>query len=88
MSWSLSVPPTPRENFDAAADAAEFHGQDAALPGVAEDVREARAALKALAKRVKRPMVAGQAGGHSLQEGEGPNWSDSLSVSVYGTETP
>jgi hypothetical protein len=84
MSWTLTVPSTAREHWDAAVDAAEATGQGHALPGVAEDVAAARAALKALGRRVKRPRIAGYATGHVLQEGEGDGWADSLSVSVHG----
>lgn len=84
MSWSLGVPSTPKEAFDAAVDAAVASGQDATLPGVADDVAAAREALKTLGRRVKRPVVAGYANGHTLQAEEGDTWSDSLSVSVHG----
>jgi hypothetical protein len=85
MSWSLSIQPTPKEEFDAAVDAAQPGGQDASLPGVAEDVAAAKDALKAFGKRVKRAKVSGSANGHALQEGEGDNWSDSVSANVWGS---
>lgn len=84
MSWTISLPQTPREEFDAAVDAAEAGGQDASLPGVSEDVAAAKAALKELAKRVKRPVIGGYANGHSLQADEGDNWVDAVSVGVHG----
>lgn len=84
VSWSLSVsPPVAKEEFDAAVDAAQPTGQDATLPGFAEDVAAAKESLKALGSRVKRSKVSGYASGHSLQEGD--NWSDSLSTNVNGS---
>jgi hypothetical protein len=88
MSWTFSVPPTPRADFDAAVDAAEASGQDLSLPGVADAVAAGRAALKALAPQVKRALVSGSANGHCLQEDDGPTWYDGLSVSVTGSELP
>lgn len=85
MSWSLSVSATAKAEFDAAVDAAQPSGQDATLPGVAEDVAAAKDALKAFGKRVKRAKVTGSANGHSLQEGEGDNMSDSVSANAWGT---
>ena len=84
MSWSLSIPTTDREHFNKAVDAAVATGQDLDLPGVRDDVETAKFALKDLADRVKRPNIGASASGHSLQEGEGPNWHDGVSVSVYG----
>lgn len=87
MSWSLSVPQSKKgSEFEAAVDAAVSTGQDASLPGVAVDVAEAKKALKALGRRIKRSNIGGSASGHSLQADEGSNWSDSVSVSVYGAE--
>ena len=85
MSWGLSVSPVAKEEFDAAVDAAQPGGQDATLPGVAEDVAVAKEALKAMGRRVKRSKVGGSANGHALQADEGDNWSDSVGASVYGT---
>lgn len=87
MSWNLTVPPTAKDQFDAAVDIAEASGQDAASVGLADDVAAAKSVLKALAKRVKRDVVGGSAGGHCLQPTEGNNWSDSLTVGVYGVPT-
>jgi hypothetical protein len=84
LSWGFTVPPIARDSFDEAVDAAVAQGQDLSLPGVADDVAAAKAAMKDLAKRVKRPRVGGSAGGHCLQADEGSNWSDSLNASVYG----
>ena len=84
MSWSLGVPPTPKEAFADAVDAAEPTGQELTLPGVTDDVAAAREALKALGQRAKRPVVAGYANGHALQAQEGDTWSDSIAVSVHG----
>jgi len=85
MSWTISIPVTPREGFDDAVDRAQATGQDLSLPGVADDVAAAKYALKDLASRVKRPMIGATANGHALQEGEGPTWHDGISVSVYGS---
>ena len=85
MSWSLSINATAKEDFDAAVDAAQPSGQDANLPGVAEDVAAAKDALKAFGKRVKRAKVTGSANGHTLQEGETDSMSDSVSANAWGT---
>jgi hypothetical protein len=85
MSWTISISPTPRDDFDAAVDRAEASGQDLELPGVRDDVEAAKGALKNLAQRVKRPLISATAYGHSLQEDEGPNWHDGVSVSVTGS---
>lgn len=87
MSWSLSIPQTKREDFEAAVDAAETFGQDASLPGVADQVAAAKTALKALGSQVKRSLIVGGASGHALQEDEGPNWHDGVSVNVTGWES-
>lgn len=85
MSWTFSINPISKENFDAAVDLAEASGQPANAVGLAEDVAAAKAALKALAPRIKRAKVGGGANGHSLQPEESENWSDSISIHLYGT---
>jgi len=84
MSWSISIPATPRDDFEAAVDAAEVVGQSVELPGMTEATDSARAALKALAHHVQRSRIAGTAGGHVLQEGEGPTYYEACNVSVVG----
>ena len=84
MSWYFTVPPTPKDQFDAAVDAAQADGQDAGLPGVADDIAAAKAALKSLALRVKRPLVFASANGHSLQSDEGAQFADTINVTVNG----
>lgn len=84
MSWSLGLAkPVPRDEFEAAVDAAEVSGQSVELPGVREDVEAARAALKALGQRVKRDHLTFTANGHCLQD-EDANVHDGISVSVVG----
>jgi hypothetical protein len=77
---------TAKEEFDAAVDAALVGGQDA--PGVVEAVVSAKAAVKELAKLIKRPYVGAQLNGHVLQPDEGDNWSDSVSISLFGNPHP
>jgi hypothetical protein len=92
MSWSLNVPATPHDEFDAAVDAAELgarqevDGQPA--PGVAEAVAKAKAVAKELAPLINRRYVRAMLNGHVVQPGEGENWSDSVTVSLSGTSTP
>ncbi len=86
MSWSLNIGTRiPKAEFDAAVDAAVATGQEPDLPGMAEDVAAAKAALKELGARVKRPLVNAYAGGHCLQPGE-VCFSDSISVNVSGSD--
>ena len=85
MSWAISVSLVAKEDFDAAVDAAQPTGQDASLPGVAEDVAAAKDALKAFGRRVKRSRVSASANGHSLQESDGATSSDSVSANVWGS---
>lgn len=84
MSWNFSISPVHRDQFAEAVKEAVPTG-DVGKSGNADDVAAAKAALIALAARVKRGNIGAQASGHTLQPEEGDNWSDSLSVSVYGT---
>lgn len=84
MSWSLTVPVSPKAEFDAAVDAAEPGGQPADL--ISEAVGEAKKAIKALAAGITRPNVGANAGGHVLSEGEGSNWHEGTSLNVAGYE--
>jgi hypothetical protein len=86
MSWSLNVMATERGAFAAALDAAEPGGQDA--PGVQEVVDAAKTAAKELAAHIRRPYVAANLAGHVLQPDEGDNWSDSLTINLYGLAAP
>jgi hypothetical protein len=86
MSWSLTIPPTLKGDFDAAVDAAIPVGDNATTVTGAKQIAAAVAALKALAPLVQRPRVAGHAGGHALQPDDGANFYDGMSVSVSGFE--
>lgn len=89
MSWSFSLArPVARADFEAAVDAAEVTGQDIELPGVREDVEAAKAAVKALAQRLRRDWIGASASGHCLQRDEGDGMSDSIAVNVYGANPP
>ncbi len=83
MSWTLNVPTTARADFDAAMDAARNDGQDA--PGVEEAVAAAKAAAKQLAPLIRRDYVTANLSGHVLQPDEGENWSDSVTITLYGS---
>lgn len=83
MSWTLLIPASPPEDFNAAVDATEATGQDISIPGVAQAVEVARATLKALAPVITRPLIEGYACGHVLTESQGgPNWDEGVTVSV------
>jgi tRNA A37 threonylcarbamoyltransferase TsaD len=82
MSWTLSVPITPRADLDAAVDEAQAYGQDA--PGVDEAVNAAKAAAKQLAPLTKRDFVSVNLSGHVLQPDEGDNCHDGITVSLVG----
>lgn len=86
MSWSLAVAHTLREDFNSAVDAAQAVGDNANTESGAIQVLAAKAAMKGLAAQVQRPKVGGNAGGHALQEGDGANFYDGMSVSVNGSE--
>lgn len=86
MSWSLAVSHVLRENFNQAVDAAEPVGDNANTESGAVQVLAAKAAMKVLAVQVQRPKIGGNAGGHALQEGDGANYFDGMSVSVNGSE--
>ncbi len=82
MSWTVNVPLTPRDEFAAAVDAAQAGGQEA--PGVDEAVASAKAAVKELAALIRRDFISANLNGHVLQPDEGDNWSDSVSVGLFG----
>jgi hypothetical protein len=88
MSWSASVPATPKDEFEAAVDAAEVGGQDINDPAVSEVVTAAKATAKNLAATyVTRPKVSASLGGHVLTETEGgPTFYEGITVSVSGSE--
>lgn len=83
MSWSMSVSPVAKESFDEAVDAAVATGQPA--EEISTAVAIAKDQMKVQAKLVTRPKVGGSASGHVLLEGDGDNWSESISVSTYGS---
>lgn len=87
MSWQFSFGPVSKAEVSDAVDAAEVTGQGGDIPGLADDITAARDALKALAARVKRPIVSGYANGHTLEPGQDEsdvNWHDGFTVSVSG----
>lgn len=86
MSWSLTVPHVFRADFNAAVDAAEPTGENAKTESGAMQVDVAKNVMKLLADQVQRPKIGGNAGGHALQEGDGVNFYDGMSVSVNGSE--
>lgn len=86
MSWSFSANNVPKAGLELAIDSAKATGQDADLPGMAEDQAAAKTALKILAPRVKRDNVTFSASGHCLQPDESKNHSDCISVSCYGSD--
>lgn len=86
MSWSLAVAHVLREDFNKAVDTAQAVGDNANTESGAIQVLAAKAAMKVLAAQVQRPKVGGNAGGHALQEGDGANYFDGMSVSVNGSE--
>jgi len=77
MSWSLSVPPTPREEFNAAVDAAVATGQPADL--IADDVAAVKEQLKRIGSRQTSPKLSGSGGGHVAN---GTTWGESMSLQV------
>ena len=84
---ALSVPAA---EFEAAVDALPVPKQDDDPEkniGVAEDFAAAKEAVKALAKRVTRPYVGANIGGHCLQPGQ-DGYSESVNARVYGSATP
>src|SRR4051812_24693010 len=88
MSWSLTVPNTAKDEWNAAVDAAQASGQDASTPGLEQDVAAAKEALKLLGSRVKRDVVRGVAGGHCLGPREGDGIADRIHVEVAGSWSP
>lgn len=86
MSWSLSVPFTERADFEKAVDAAEVIGDNGKTEVGQTQVALARATMKTLAAVVNRNKVSAHAGGHALQEGDGTNFHDGISVSVSAIE--
>jgi hypothetical protein len=83
MSWSISVPKTPKTNFPTLVDEAQHSGQgDGDNIGVDDDVANAKELLKRFAERSEAPFVSGAANGHALQPGQTPWYYNGLSVSV------
>jgi hypothetical protein len=83
MSWTLTIPYVPREEFDATVDQTSVVGQEG-VAGVGDVSLVAREALKSLADHVRRPYVSGSAHGHVLQPDE-QNYFDGVTVTVSGT---
>lgn len=87
MSWTLNVPATPKDDFQAAVDAAVAGGQPLDVPEVAEAVNHAKGVMKQLGVLISRPKIGGSATGHVLIEGQsGPTWYEGITVSVSGSE--
>ena len=84
MSWTLSVIPVAKKEFEAAVDVAGIEGQSLDAPGVSEAVSEAKNVLKMFARQMTRPKVGATASGHVLQEGDNDNFSESITAAVYG----
>lgn len=90
MSWSLSIPKTPRDEFDAAVDAVTvtqaFSGDGEArrigANRLEDDVTTAKEVLKSLALRTDAPYLTASAGGHALSPGEEKSFHNSFSVTV------
>lgn len=78
MSWTLAVPPTPRERFDEAVDQATVRN---AVPDCEGDVAAVKEAMKALAKRATHAYVSAH-GGQSLIDG------DAIHVDLFFDPTP
>ena len=88
MSWRTNVAATPKDEFEAAVDAAEVAGQDIKDPAVNEVVTAAKAIAKNLAAtHITRPKVGATLGGHVLTDTEGgPTFYEGITVSVFGAE--
>lgn len=86
MSWTLSVPVTPRADWDKAVDAAEPVGDNAKTETGQTQVALAKKTMKLMASVVNRPKLTGHAGGHAIQEGDGANFYDGVSANVSAIE--
>jgi hypothetical protein len=83
MSWTFSVGPVEREQFEDAVMSVQASGQEG-VADAAEQVEIAKDVALLLAMHVKRSKLTANATGHALQETDDANWHDGISVSVSG----
>lgn len=85
MSWSISIPKTPRDDFAAAVAKLEAPLQDG-KPIDSKDFSLLTETLNHLAGKTTLPFINASAGGHDLREGEGANFHNGVSISVGQSE--